>query len=126
QDIRISEFLASNVAGQVRDSQGDASPWIEIWNPSPTTKVSLNGWRLKYGDAEWVFPSVEITPDQHLIVWASGKDQRVVTAPLHTNFVLGKEGAYLALLRPAGTIASEFAPYPPQQDDISYGRDAAV
>jgi hypothetical protein len=46
---------------------------------------------------------------------------------LHTDFGLNKNGEYLALLRPDGSIASEFAPaFPPQYPDISYGVAQAV
>ena len=41
---------------------------------------------------------------------------------LHTNFRLSASGDYLALVRPDGTVASEFTPdYPPQEANISYG-----
>jgi len=44
---------------------------------------------------------------------------------LHTNFKLPASGGYLALVRPDGrTVASEFAKYPPQFQDISYGRNS--
>ena len=31
QDVRITEFLASNV-NSIRDEDGEAKPWLEIWN----------------------------------------------------------------------------------------------
>src|SRR5262249_39765434 len=41
---------------------------------------------------------------------------------LHTNFKLSTAGEYLALVTPARTIASQFAPaYPTQFTDVSYG-----
>lgn len=44
-----------------------------------------------------------------------------------TNFGISADGEYLALVRPAGTIASEFgpggSPFPNQSDDVSYGLD---
>ena len=44
---------------------------------------------------------------------------------LHTSFRLDAGGEYLALVRPEGSVASEFGPggedYPSQDDDISYG-----
>ena len=44
---------------------------------------------------------------------------------LHANFRLSAGGEYVALVRPAGTVASEFNAggknYPSQDDDISYG-----
>jgi hypothetical protein len=125
QDVRISEFQASNITGII-DEDGDHSGWIEIWNPNPSGKVSLANWKLTDGTNTWTFPAVEVMPNKFLLVWASGKNRVVSTAPLHTSFTLPKTGGYLGLIRPANTIASEFAPqYPPQIDDVSYGRDAA-
>ena len=41
---------------------------------------------------------------------------------MHTNFKLSADGEYLALIRPDGSIATEFAPeFPPQFPDVSYG-----
>ena len=104
--------------------------WIEIWNASAsaTTRTSLANWRLTTasdGSTFWLFPAIEIAPDERIIVWASGKNRRVATAPLHTNFTLTKAGGYLALRNSANSIVSEFNPYPAQQDDVSYGRDFA-
>ncbi|MEM8485246.1 MAG: lamin tail domain-containing protein [Bacteroidota bacterium] len=40
----------------------------------------------------------------------------------HTNFKLGAEGEYLALVNPEGIVASAFDPaFPPQSEDLSYG-----
>jgi len=125
QDVRISEFLASNVSDIV-DEDGAHSGWIEIWNPNPSGKVSLANWKLTDGTTTWTFPAVDVMPNDFLLVWASGKNRVAPISPLHTSFTLPKAGGYLGLIRPAGTIASEYAPqYPPQIDDVSYGRDAA-
>ncbi len=123
QDVRISEFLASNVTG-IKDEDGTFQGWIEIWNSSPTVNYSLSGWKLKSGTSTWVFPSVELPPDERMIVWASGKNRTVAAAPLHTSFTLPKSATYLGLLNASNVPVSEFNPtYPAQSDDISYGRD---
>jgi hypothetical protein len=87
--------------------------------------VNLEGWSLTSSlkkNRGWSFPSTNLAPGSHLLVWASGKDRRVPGAPLHTNFKLASAGEYLALVRPEGSVASEFAPkYPPQPPDVSYG-----
>ena len=64
-------------------------------------------------------------PDERMIVWASGKDRRVVDAPLHTNFTIPAAGGTLQLLAAAATdaVLSQFDLYPAQMADVSYGRD---
>ena len=125
QDIRITEFQAINITGAT-DENGTRQPWIEIWNPSPTTKVSLADWTLSNGTRTFTFPAVEIMPDDRMIIWASGKNRTGATAPLHTplNFTLPTGGGTLTLTRPFGAgNASRFLSYPAQVADTSYGRD---
>jgi hypothetical protein len=121
--VRISEFMASN-KNTLTDDFGDSSDWIEIHNDSPAT-VNLDGWFLTDNAsdlAKWRFPSTNMPPGTFLIVFASGRDRAVSGAPLHTNFKLDAGGEYLALVRPDGTIATEFSPtFPPQVTDVSYG-----
>jgi hypothetical protein len=123
--LLISEFMASN-QGSLNDDDGDRSDWIEIYNAGPLAE-ELGGWFLTdaAGDlAQWRFPSVTLLPNHYLLVFASGKDRRDPAAPLHTNFRLAKEGEYLALVDPRTNIVSDFGDiFPPQFDDISYGRD---
>lgn len=127
--VRLSEFLAVNETG-LTDEDGERHGWIEIWNASPTAKASLNNYKL--GNAAtlaastqtWTFPNVEIMPDERMIVWASGKDRKVLTAPLHTNFTLPAGGGTLALFNASAQNAiSVLADFPAQQADHSWGRD---
>lgn len=123
QDLQISEFVASN-GGELRDEDGSTPDWIEISNVS-TQAIQLAGWRLTDSPANlarWSFPSVSLGPKGILVVFASGKDRTNTAAPLHTNFDLDASGEYLALVRPDGTIAHEYAPaYPDQRQNVSYG-----
>jgi hypothetical protein len=118
----ISEFLASNSDG-LRDSDGDSSDWIEIYNPT-SAPVNLQGWRLT-GDPgdlnQWVFPSTVIAPDDFLVVFASGKNRASSGSQLHTNFRLSSDGEFLALIDPSGVAMSQFNPYPTQATNVSYG-----
>ncbi len=124
-DILVSEFLTDNENG-VRDDFGERSDWIELFNRG-AEPVSLLGWSLtddRDDVARWRFPNVTIAPNSYLLVWASNRDLADPSAALHTNFRLGNEGEYLGLANPQGQVVSEFAPtYPPQREDISYGRD---
>ncbi|HXI52083.1 MAG TPA: CotH kinase family protein, partial [Candidatus Saccharimonadales bacterium] len=122
----ISEFLADNNSG-IKDEDGSRQDWIEIYNPGPGD-ASLGGWFLTDNATnltKWQFPSVPLLAGKYLLVWASAKNRTDPAAPLHTNFRLAKEGSYLALVNPSTNVASEFDPYPPQQADVSYGRDRA-
>lgn len=120
----ITEFMASNVT-TLFDQDREASDWIELHNPDPTP-VNLAGWYLTdtaSNRTRWQFPAVTLAPGAYLVVFASNKNRRDPAAELHTNFALGAEGEYLALVRPDGvTVASEYAPnYPRQSVDVSYG-----
>ena len=119
----INEFMASNTSTPA-DPCGDFPDWIEIYNVS-SLQVNLKDWHLT-DDAndlnKWEFPALLLDPGQFLLVFASDKNLRDPLEPLHTNFKLSASGEYLALVRPDGTIAHEYAPkYPQQCTDISYG-----
>lgn len=118
----ISEFLASNRGGLL-DEDGHSSDWIEIHNPGAAT-LNLQGWHLtdKAGNPDkWTFPSVEIAPGGFLAVFASKKDRALTGSELHTDFELSTGGEYLALVKPDLSVASEFASYPTQFANTTYG-----
>ncbi len=125
--VVISEFLSDNQTG-IRDEDSTRSDWIELYNMG-TDPAILTGWFLSDSAAaptRWRLPAVTLNAKGYLLIWASGKNRTNSTAPLHTNFKLGKSGGYLGLADPSGHVVSEFAPgYPAQQSDISYGRDPA-
>ena len=123
QELFITEFMASN-NHTLLDQDGDASDWIELCNAGMNT-VNLNGWHLtdNAGDLTgWTFPATNLPPNSFMIVFASGKNRAVAGQELHTDFSLSSSGEYLALVRPDGTVAQDFAPnYPEQIPDVSYG-----
>jgi hypothetical protein len=124
QSLIISEFMAANNSG-LRDEDGDTSDWVEIYNAAPEP-ASLAGWHLSNDPQrprQWAFPAVQVPGLGFLVVFASGKDRRIPTAPLHASFQLNREGEYLALFRPDGAPAAPmFSPaYPRQLSDVSYG-----
>lgn len=120
--ITISEFLASNANG-LKDSDGETSDWIEIFN-SGNTAVDLTDWRLTDDvdePAKWLFPPTTLGPGQYLVVFASSKQTLPGEREYHTGFRLKATPDFLALLRPNGRAVQKFAPYPEQTNDISYG-----
>lgn len=119
----LTEFMASN-SGTLADDFGNYEDWIEIYNSSPTN-VSLYGWSLTDSASslnKWQFPATNLPPGGYLVVFASDRNRRTPGAVLHTNFKLSADGEYLALIRPDGSIATQFSPqYPAQMPDVSFG-----
>jgi hypothetical protein len=122
--VLISEFMADNKK-TLRDEDGDHSDWIELLNAGTST-VNLKGWFLTDTTSNltrWRFPNVSLSAKAYLVLFASGKNRTNASATLHTDFKLDKDGGYLALLDPNTNMVSEFAAYPAQSADVSYGRD---
>ena len=125
-ELLVSEFVASNDRS-LRDEEGDYPDWIEIQNTTGEV-VNLEGWCLTddLDDlTQWEFPAMSIAPGEHLVVFASGRNERDPEAELHTNFALAAGGESLALVRPDETIAHAYPDYPPQFADIAYGMSGA-
>ena len=115
--------MASNTRA-LFDEDGESSDWIEVRNVGPTM-VNLAGWALTDKAANpgpWLFPATNLNVDAYLVIFASGKNRRTPGAPLHTDFKLSSNGEYLALVEPdRSTVATEFAPYPGQVPNVSFG-----
>src|SRR5689334_571736 len=78
EPVQITEFMALNNT-TLKDEDGDREDWIEIHNFS-SNSVNLAGWFLTDTTnnlREWMFPSVSLSPDGYLIVFASGKDRTI-------------------------------------------------
>lgn len=120
----ISEIQTAN-AGGLRDEEGEAADWIEIWNPTDEP-LDLGRWALTDDFRElhkWRFPSLALGPRQFLVVFASGKHRTNPAAALHTNFKLDPAGEYLAVVPiRSERVAQEFLPkYPKQVTGASFG-----
>ncbi len=124
--LRITEFMASN-DDALLDADGDSSDWLEIYNTGDSA-VDMSGMYLTDRDDEldkWVFPAgTSLAAGEYMVVFASDKDTILAGDELHTSFKLSADGEYLALVASDGTtIIDQYAPeFPPQQEDISYGR----
>ena len=119
----LSEFLVENRSGPTND-EGGRSGWIELHNGGTAT-VNLNGWFLTDTPTnltKWRFPNVAILPDKYLVVFASARDRATDSAALHANFRLPGKAGYVALVNPATNVVSEFAYWPKQTPDVSFGR----
>ncbi len=83
--IYINEFLSSNVNGIV-DEDNEYSDWIEIYNAG-ATDVNLEGYALSDEillTNKWTFPYISLGPDEHLFVFASGKDRKNISLTYQT------------------------------------------
>ncbi len=129
ETVLITEFVASpnsrENSNTLRDADGEASDWIELFNPSDSP-IDLTGWRLTDRENDlrrWKFPNgVRIAAQDYLVVFASGKDRWEADGELHTNFSLKREGEYLALIDPNDNVVSDYGiPYPMQYTGVSYG-----
>ena len=115
----ISEFLAVNDE-VLNDEDGDDSD-------SGDESLDLTGWHLTVSVTQldkWTFSGGSLDAGEYLVVFASGKDRQAAMPDdeWHTNFNIDGDGEFLALVRPDGSIATQFAPaFPPQREDISYG-----
>jgi len=127
--VRINEFLADNTSNTLADEDGDTPDWIELHNPDGGS-VSLSGYYLTDNAGnltKWQFPAVSISGNGFLVVFASSKDRSPTNGDnLHTNFGLGSNGEYVALVAPDGvTVLSEFgsggSDYPEQKAGNTYG-----
>lgn len=123
---QISEFLAANRAG-LRDGFRETSDWIELHNPN-NTPLDLTGYGLSDDAADpfkWQVPEGTVLPPHgYLVVFASGGQPKVDPEGfLHTGFTLDAEGEAVLLSAPDGTLLDAVAPFPPQRDDLAYGRD---
>jgi hypothetical protein len=113
--VIISEFMADN-KHTLADQDNDFSDWIEIYN-TQSTNINLAGWMLTDSPTHqnpWHFPATNLTAKGFMVVFASGKNRANVGSQLHTDFSLKASGEYLAVLRPDGGVATEFAPAFPE------------
>ncbi len=122
-DFRLNEFMADNET-TLFDEDGNASDWIEIFNPNGFSK-SLAGWKLSEGGNTWTFPAVNLPAQGYLVVFASGQDRTDPSRQLHTSFKLPREGGLIQFLRPDGSAAANIT-YPAQNPTVSYGSISAL
>jgi hypothetical protein len=122
--LLISEFMASN-STVLKDTDGESSDWIEVFNPG-AAPIDLEGWRLTDAADEpgWAFPNRVLGAGEYLVVFASAKQQGPDETELHANFKLKATPDFLALMRRSGRVVQQFAPYPEQFGDVSYGAGA--
>lgn len=76
QQVYINEIMSSN-GYTIADEDGDYSDWVELFN-NQDTQVDLSGFGISddvSNPFKWIFPSVNLAPKDHLIVFASDKNR---------------------------------------------------
>ena len=119
--IVINEWMSNNEFG-ILDEDGDASDWVELYNPGKS-EVSLEGYALTDDDAKpfkWKFPDDAAIPaDGYIVIFLSGKDKADGDS-LHANFSLN-EGESLYLTEPSAAVA-DFVVIDNLPGNVSKGR----
>ena len=96
QQIRINEVMSANQSF-LADADGDFSDWFELYNVSDVS-VNLSTYSINDdydASSAWQFPDVTIDPNQHLMLFASGKDQKLTSYYWRTIIDQGAEWKYL-------------------------------
>ena len=57
---------------------------------------------------KWIFPDINIDPNEYLVIFASGKDK--ISDKLHTNFKISSDGEDLILTDNGKQIIDQIAP----------------
>ena len=95
QAVVLNEYMSSN-GSTLFDEDGDTPDWIELYNPG-TVAIDLGGYGITDNPLEpykWVFPAIEILPQDHLLIYASGKDRQEWVAHWETIIDWGYNWSY--------------------------------
>jgi hypothetical protein len=115
----VNELMAAN-STTIADANGEYDDWLELFNAGPEP-VNVNGFTLTDDPLrpdKWALPDSSIAAGGFLLVWA---DEDGTQGPTHSNFRLSRLGEYLGLFDASG-VPLDTLWFPPQVDDVSYGR----
>lgn len=82
--VLINEISNKNSV-QIPDEDNEFEDWIELYNSSPAP-VNLLGYYLSDDSLnleKWAFPAYEIAPQQHMVIFASGKNRKPTPGNFH-------------------------------------------
>lgn len=105
----------------ITDEDGDYSDWIELFNLHQDS-IDLSGYGISddsLNPFKWVIPHVKISPQDHLLIFASDKNK--TSSYLHTNFKLSSDGETVVITNPEG-ITIDKINFGKLGSDVSYGR----
>ncbi len=117
--LKINEFMASNLHTQLKDDYSDFVDWIELYNAGDTP-VDLYGLFLTddfNNPYKWQYPGNEVmAPKSYFIIWADGGIE-----DNHTSFKLSENGEQIGIFRGDGVVIDTVT-YSTQLADVSSGR----
>jgi CotH kinase protein/Lamin Tail Domain/Chitobiase/beta-hexosaminidase C-terminal domain/Secretion system C-terminal sorting domain len=90
QGVLINEFMSANFT-TIADEDGEYSDWLELFNQSASS-IDLQGFYLSDDSTDltkWTFPEITLTPSEHLLIFASGKNRTVYANHWETVFSWG-------------------------------------
>ena len=102
--LLISEILSANNAA-VTDENGKYGDWVEIWNSSDRT-INLEhvGLSDKGDRIRFLFPKINLAPDERTVVFCDKTNQASVNSTLHARFSLSSSGEGVFLFDPNGLL----------------------
>lgn len=121
----INEIMASNQVAAF-DDFFESDDWVEIYHEGGV--LNLAGYYLSDREdnlTKWQFPNTNpgittITPGGHMVVWLDNDEEQ---GEDHANFKLSPDGEGIYLTAQDGVTIIDFIVFPPQQTDVSYGRE---
>ena len=121
----INELMASNQFTNY-DDFFETDDWVELYHVGGV--LNLEGHFLSDrldSLTKWQFPNTNaglttITPNGFLLIWL---DKDSIQGEDHAEFKLSPDGEGIYLTAPDGVTILDSLTFPPQQTDISYGRE---
>jgi hypothetical protein len=121
--VVVNELMSSN-SFTISDEDGDYPDWFELFNAGLDT-VNLRGFGISNDPLvrfKWTMPEVILLPQDHLLIFASGKNRKeVTTGHLHTNFKLSSNGEFIVITDSLGDKIDQIS-FGIVGPDDSYGR----
>jgi hypothetical protein len=93
--VVINEVMPSNFS-TIADEDGDYSDWIELFNPEDSS-INLSAYSISDDANElnkWIFPDINLSPKDHLLIFASDKDRTKWIKYWETIITWGDEWKY--------------------------------
>ncbi len=125
--ITISEIMVATKGGNLPQ-------WIELYNPSDTHAVSLNGWKVEIvsprSTASLTFPEKSIKPQETLLIvskqgrasdnFQNEQIYNLSNSPVFQNHVLLREEFYMKLSDAAGKLVDEVGNFNTDDDKSTW------
>ncbi len=125
-ELKINEFLASNVSG-IQDDDEEYEDWLEIYNAGAWA-VDLAGYHVStsMGNTGTMVPSGQpllttVPAGGFLLLWMDGETEEGLT---HMGNTLSSAGGSIVLWAPDGETVIDSYSYEDQDNDVSEGRSS--